>query len=236
MTIKGIALDVEGTVVNNEPAHHGGWLLAAEEIGVHLDGPQEALEKIPNFSGGPDTPIIEQIYALLPDRPKPTDEQIAELLKRKWFHYDQLVKKIDLRPRPGFYEVLCKFRGAGLPVVLGTAVDLDKAISLLKYSGLAKFFLLSEIVLVTDVKHSKPAPDFFLETARCMNIRPHEQLVFEDSPRGVTSGNSAGSPVIGMPVYDNDVIKNRLRDAGAGQIFTSWEDIDVDELLKTFAH
>lgn len=232
--IGGIALDMEGTVVNTEPAHHGGWILAAKEIGVELAGPEEAMNKIPNFSGGPDRPIIEQIYGLLPGSPKPSEEQIGLFLERKWFHYDRLVEEIDLRPRPGFFDVYGKLRCAGLPITIGTAVELEKCLALFKRSGLDKLFLLHDIVLLTDVMHPKPAPDCFLETASRMRIDPARQLVFEDSPRGVKSGVAAGSPVIGVPVYDTETAKQRLLDAGACQVFPDWRLIDVDELLDSF--
>jgi len=235
LKIKGIAFDMEGTVINVEPAHHWGWIAAAQEIGVALANPGEALQKVHHFSGGPDVPIIEEMYALLPDSPKPTEEEIKKFLARKWAYYNQLVETIDLRPRPGFFEVYGRLRCAGLPMTIGTSVDLDKGLPLLKRSGLDRFFLLHEIVLPIDVKRSKPEPDCFLETARRMGIDPKEQLVFEDSPRGVSGGIAAGSPVVGVPVYDDETVKQRLIDAGACQIFTDWRHIDVDKLLASFA-
>jgi beta-phosphoglucomutase-like phosphatase (HAD superfamily) len=235
LRIKGIALDMEGTVVNVEPAHHGGWIGAAAEIGVILKGPKEAIEKVPNFSGGPDKEIIEQIYALLPGSPKPSEEEIVSFLKKKWAHYDRLVETTDLSPRPGFFEVYGKLRCAGLPITIGTAVELEKGLALLKRSGLDKFFLLHDIVLLTDVKNPKPAPDCFLETAARMGICPEEQLVFEDSPRGVKSGVAAGSPVIGMPVYYTETTTKRLTEAGACQLFPEWRHIEVGKLLASFS-
>ncbi len=234
MSIRGVAFDMEGTVVNVEPAHHWGWIRAASEMGVHLASPEEAIELIPNFSGGPDDPIIEQIFSLLPGSPKPTRDMMISFLARKWFYYNELIETIDLRPRPGFFEVYGKLRCAGLPMTIGTAVDLEKGLALLKQSGLAKFFLLQEIILLTDVKKSKPAPDCFLETASRMRINPSEQLVFEDSPRGVKSGVAAGSPVVGIPVYDTEKAKSNLQEAGACRIYTDWRAIDIDELLLSF--
>lgn len=226
--IKGVAFDMEGTVVNVKPAHHNGWLRAAEEIGVHLTI-NEAIEKIPHFIGGPDKPVIEEIFAL---RPKHHPCTPTEFLERKWTHYDRLVQEIDLSPRPGFLEVLGKLRCMGIRTTIGTAVELERGLALLKYSGLAKLFLLDQIVLLTDVKHPKPAPDCFLETARRMDLDPSEQVVFEDSPRGVKSGFAAGSPVIGVPVYDNETVKKNLFAAGASMVFTDWQQINVSEILN----
>lgn len=228
MKPKGFAFDMEGTIVNVEPAHHNGWLLAAAEIGVRLTIP-EAIEKIPHFIGGPDLPIIEEIFSLAPEPPKYTPEEFLEL---KWTHYDELLQKLDLFPRPGFLEVLGKLRCMGFRTTIGTAVELERGLLLLKRSGLAKLFLLDEIVLPTDVKNSKPAPDCFIETAARMGICTAEQVVFEDSPRGVKSGVAAGSRVIGMPVYDNETAKKNLIDAGASAVFTDWRQINIEKLLE----
>jgi len=234
LTIRGIAVDVEGTIVNIEPAHHEGWIRAAAEIGVQIESPEKAIELVPHFIGGPDRPIIEEIFALLPSSPKPSDEEVKKFLGRKWVHYEALLSAIDLSPRPGFLEALTEFRKLGLPVTLGTSVELERGLLLLKRSGLDKLFLLHHIVLPTDVENSKPAPDCFLETARRMGISPSEQLVFEDSPRGVKSGVAAGSPVVGMPVYDNEKAKRDLLAAGVARIFTDWRQIIVGDLLQSF--
>ncbi|MDO8537016.1 MAG: HAD family phosphatase [bacterium] len=233
MTINGVAFDMEGTIVNVEPAHHNGWLRTAAEKGVHLSIP-EAIEKIPHFIGGPDKAIVEEIFSLAPEKPALTETSFNTFMARKWAHYDKLVKELDLSPRPGFLEVLDKFRRMGLRTTIGTAVELEHGLALLKYSGLSKLFLLHNIVLLTDVKNPKPAPDCFLETARRMGVGPSEQLVFEDSPRGVKSGVAAGSPVIGMPVYNNETAKDNLLKAGAVKIYTDWRQINATELLASF--
>jgi beta-phosphoglucomutase len=235
MKTQGVAFDLEGTVVDNEPAHHLAWIRAAKEIGVILNDPYDAMEKIPNFSGGPDDCIVNQIYdlVLVPGNMTPSPEERYRFLQRKWWHYDRLIKEVDLNPRPGFFEVYGRLKSKGLPVTIGTAVELERGLVLLKRSGLDRCFTLHEIVLLTDVKNPKPAPDCFLETARRMRIKPEEQLVFEDSPRGVKSGVTANSRVVGMPVYDTEFVKARLLAAGASQIFTDWRQIDVDSILAS---
>ncbi len=226
--ILGVAFDLEGAVVDVEPAHHGGWLRAADEIGVHLTI-EEAIEKVPHFIGGPDPYIVAEIFALAPTNPLCGANAF---LASKWTHYDELVETVDLAPRSGFLDVLEQFRSRGLKTSIGTAVDSGRGLALLRRSGLHKLFSLPDIVLPADVKNQKPAPDCFLETARRMGVRPCEQLVFEDSPRGVRSGVAAGSRVIGVPVYDNPVGKARLVEAGAVRIYTDWRCINVAELVN----
>ncbi len=232
--IRGVAFDLEGTVVNVEPAHHGAWIRAAREIGVLLQSPEEAIEKVPNFIGGPDGDIVNQIFALLPEPVQPTREEMRIFLERKWAHYHRLVDEIDLRPRDGFLQVYGELQCAGIPMTIGTAVDVEKGIILLKRSGLARLFTLHEIVMLTDVKHPKPAPDCFLATASVMGIRPREQLVFEDSPRGVQSGVAAGSPVIGIPVYNHQISNGKLLQAGVKELHFFWKEIDSRDLLRRY--
>ncbi len=232
--IHGIAFDLEGTVVNNEVAHHLGWIRVAGEIGVTLRSPEDAINKIPNFIGGPDGAIIEQIFGLLGTQTPPTVAQAMQFLASKWKHYDALVKEIDLSPRDGFLEVLGRLRCKGIPVCIGTAVELERGLTLLRRSGLDKLFTLHEIVLVTDVAHSKPAPDCFLETARRMRVAQQEQLVFEDSPRGVMSGVAAGSPVIAMPTYKNEVLRKNLLGAGAREVCLDWRELNLERIFAEY--
>ena len=73
--IKGVAFDLEGTVVDVERAHHLGHFAAAKEVGVVLDL-DSALEKLPHFIGGPDDKIAEEILALSPQKEQSTSAQI----------------------------------------------------------------------------------------------------------------------------------------------------------------
>ena len=154
---------------------------------------------------------------------------VQYFLDRKWLHYEEILPALDIKPRPGFLEVLDEFRRCGLPVVIGTAVESSRARFLLERSGLCALFNRKDIVFGCDVQRQKPAPDCFLETARRMGIQSCQQLVFEDSPRGVQSGVAAGSVVIGMPVYPKAVL--RLKQAGVFRIYLEWKDIIVPELL-----
>lgn len=231
--IRGVAFDLEGTVINNEAAHHLGWIRAAKEIGVTLEDPEDAMAKVPNFIGGPDKAIIEQVFALS-DIQQPTTKEQQRFLERKWNHYDELITELPLLPREGFLEVLKRIRWMGLPVAIGTAVELERGIALLRRSELDQLFTLRDIVLTVDVARAKPAPDCFLETARRMGISPNEQLVFEDSPRGVVAGVAAGSPVIAMPTYDNKELHEKLSRAGALEVCLDWRKLALERILTQY--
>lgn len=227
MNIKGIAFDLEGTVVNVEPAHHEGHFATAKEVGVEIKSVEEALEKIPHFIGGPDEAITAEIFELS-DKKKP----LEFIIERDKYHYQRLLKESVIEPRPGFLMVVKELQDLGIKISIGSLTAKMEATTLLNSSGLDKIFSRDVTVLREDVKNIKPAPDVFLETAKRMGIGHGEQLVFEDSPRGVAAAITAGSLAIGMPVYNLPKTVNALKEAGVVRVYASWEEINVKELLE----
>jgi beta-phosphoglucomutase len=226
MKIRGIAFDLEGTVIDVEKAHHEGHVAAAAEVGVNITL-DEAFKKLPHFIGGPDEAICEEIWQLS-DKSKP----LAFIIERDVFHYHRLLKELPIVPRTGFLDFLKHVRERGLKTAIGSLTERVEAAVLLERSGLDKFFDRKSTVLREDVKELKPAPDVFVETARRMGISPSEQLVFEDSPRGIQAALKAGSLAIGMPVYKHRAAINSLKEAGALHIYQGWGEIDIIALLS----
>lgn len=225
MNIKGIAFDLEGTVIDVEKAHHEGHIAAAREVGVTLDL-DTALQKIPHFIGGPDDAIVQEIWELS-DKKNPIDF-IAE---RDRFHYERLLKELSIVPRPGFLEFLERIVAEGLKISIGSLTAEIDVMLLLEHAGLDKYFSREITVLREDVQNVKPAPDVFIETARRMGIDPREQLVFEDSPRGIMAALAAGSRAIGMPVYNKEEVIDELKRAGAMEVYTHWNEVKNSEII-----
>lgn len=216
----GIAFDLEGTVIDVEFAHHESHILAAKEVGVELNL-DLALEKIIHFIGGPDEEVCKEIYELS-DKKYP----IPFILGVKKFYYEELLKNIsEIKPRKGFMEFLDYLKKGGKKISIGSLTPSNQAKTLLLKSGLYNYFEKNNLVLREDVMNVKPAPDVFLLTAKRMEVSPVHQLVFEDSPRGVSAAIKAGSKVIGMPVYDRPEVIENLYKAGAFKVYLDWEDV-----------
>lgn len=230
MSIRGVAFDLEGTVIDVEAAHHNGHLATASEFGlvISLD---EAFTKLPHFIGGPDEKVCEDIWNLLDDSAR-NRVLIDEISARDKFHYEHLLKEISIKPRPGFLDFCERLRSMGLKLAIGSLTSEKQATALLEQSGLAAFFGEDHIVLRGHVMNLKPAPDVFLKTASVMEVNTAEQLVFEDSPRGVQAALAAGSKVIGMPVIRRGVAVGALVDAGACRIFFDWREINAVTLIE----
>jgi len=224
--IKGVAFDLEGTVVDVEKAHHKAHLAAAADVGVNLTFDQ-ALEKIVHFIGGPDDRVAEEIWELSDKHATP--EEIFASDKK---YYEQFLESLPIAPREEFLKFFQHVQDNGLKASIGSLTGTAQAKVLLEHSGLKKIFPEDMIVLREHVTNLKPAPDVFIETAKRMGITPQEQLVFEDSPRGIQAALAAGSKAIGMPVYHREDTIQALKTAGASFVFLSWKDIDLETILQ----
>lgn len=217
--VKGIAFDFEGTTVSVEPVHHEAHLQSAREAGVYLTL-DEAITKLPHFIGGPDLAVAEEIWNL--SSGKHSVEYIYDL---KRYIYEKLLTTAEIHPRPGFLDFLFRVKELGLPTTIGSSTPRERAMVLLERSGILALFPEDMIILKEDVHNEKPYPDVYLETAKRMGIIPENQLIFDDSPRGIRAAVAAGSRTIGMPVY-REVVPS-LINAGAERVYLNWQDINT---------
>lgn len=243
--IHAIAFDLEGTVVDIEHVHHQAHILSAKDAGITLSL-EDCFQLLPHFIGGPDEKVAEEIASLAAQRKssvasagisvntneqslKSVSEYVAE---RKKHHYGELLKSAEIKPRDGFVHFFQEIKKLGLRCAIGSLTSTEQALVLLERSGVGRLFSKENIILREHVKNLKPAPDVWIETARRMKVEPEEQLVFEDSPRGIQGAVVVGAYCIGMPVYVRPDVLKALTDAGAKQIFRGWKEIDAVKLIK----
>ncbi|MDD5012041.1 MAG: HAD-IA family hydrolase [Candidatus Nanoarchaeia archaeon] len=223
--LKGVAFDLEGTVVDLERFHHNAHLEVCRAVGLNISL-TEAIEKIPHFVGGPDNKIMEDIRNL-----GYTSKSVEEMIEMDSKLYEkELMSTPMILPRPGFLEFLDKLKKTGIKYSIGSLTDTKWAVYILEKSGLMHPFDTNSIVLREHVFNLKPSPDVYLKTAQRMGISPEEQIVFEDSPNGAKAAVNAGSRVIAMPIYyKNQEVTRRLKEVGILEIFPDW---DCDKLMQ----
>ena len=217
--------------------HHTAHRMVAKDLGVELTA-EEALIEIPNLVGGPSKLIAEQIYDLVIRRGGSSSLEPNEIHKRSRTYFEQLFQEVALGkrligPRPGLLVALQEFAKLGLPVVVGSSTWPEEFWIYWEKTGLIKLFPKEKVVLADEksgIRH-KPEPDIFLRTAELMGIDPKEQLIFEDSQRGVVAGVTAGSTVIGMTTYDHPREIIRLYEAGAKRVFSDWREVNLRSLI-----
>ena len=224
--VQGVAFDLEGTIIDMEPLHHLAHLQAAADVGVILSW-QEAIEHLPHFVGGPDEEVAAEIILL--SKNETTAEKILST-KRAYFR-DLLEHKQDIEPRTVFREFLSWVKGLGISIAIGTVTEQNLVMRLLKLADLENEFSPHLIVAKENVPKPKPSPDVYYETARRMGISPKNQLVFEDSIVGLNSARRAGCRLAAIPTIRLPNFIQSLYQAGAEEVFLSWEDEKLKSLV-----
>ncbi len=227
--IESIAFDLEGTVVDVEAAHHQAHILAANNIGVTLTL-EDCFKMIPHFIGGPDDEVAKDICALAAQRGIEADPNYV--LEQKKNHYSRLLNTLEIKPREGFVDFFQAVKAMGLKYTIGSLTQEEQAKVLLERSGVGNLFGYENIVLREHVQNPKPAPDVWIETAKRAGVDPANQIVFEDSPRGIQGAIKIGAYCVGMPTNNQPDTLAALKEAGAKQIFMAWSEINPVHLIK----
>ncbi len=99
--------------------------------------------------------------------------------------------------KPGLDELLAYLGERGVPLALASSSPRGIIDANLGAAGVAGCF--AHIVSGSEVAHSKPAPDIFLEAARRLGTQPAQTLVLEDSFAGVRAGAAGGFVTVMVP-------------------------------------
>lgn len=75
----------------------------------------------------------------------------------------------------------------------------------------------------------KPAPYLYLAAAMALDVPADRCLVVEDAPAGIQAAKAAGMAALGVARLDDQAL---LVAAGADQVVTSLDEIDVDALIE----
>src|SRR5262249_18720334 len=102
---------------------------------------------------------------------------------------------IEFRPRA--HDLIIKMHNAAVPMAIATSsrrVHVDSVFG--PHSLMDRF---RHICTADDVMHGKPSPEIYILAATRLGVEPHELLVFEDSPIGVTAAKAAGCVCVAVP-------------------------------------
>lgn len=132
----------------------------------------------------------------------------------------------SLAPMPGIRAFLERLAA---PACVASSSSVERIEFSLAATGLLPFFA-GNVFSSSMVRNGKPAPDLFLFAAERMGAEPADCVVIEDSPFGVQGAVAAGMAVIGFTGggHTTPTHAETLRRAGAGRIFSHWDEIAED--------
>lgn len=190
--IKCIIFDCDGTLVDSEYLCNLGLEIKLREYGVKTS----ANEMMKIFRGCKLSTILDTLESQYNIKLRDDFIPAYRLL------VDELFEK-NLKPCKGVREILTEIVH---PKCVASSGPLEKIIKALSTTGLLNYFN-GNLFSSYDVGSWKPDPGIFLHAASQMGFQPHECVVVEDSPAGISAAKSAGMLAV---LYDPNEIHTSI--------------------------
>lgn len=183
--IRGVLLDVDGTLVDSNDEHARAWEQAFREHGYKV--PYERIRPLMGMGGDK---ILPHLVRLDPD--SIAGELIADR-RRVVFLREHLPV---LKPQRGSRQLVQRLRERGLRLAVASSAKAEEIDDLLRVAGVDD--LVDEVVTNSQAAASKPEPDILhlaLERIRC---RPDEALMIGDTPYNIEAAARAGVATVAL--------------------------------------
>ncbi len=188
--IKMVIFDLDGTLIDTEPASIDSWIAAASEAGLQVKREDiltfigrnpEGIRKRSDELYGPDFPF-DYIYR-----------------RKKELTGIQFEKKLEAKPHAK--EALEILKSLGLKMCVATSSSKERSINFLQKLGLWSYF--EYLISGEEVEKSKPDPEIFMTAMKNGGVSPEECIVVEDSFNGITAARRSGA----VPVLIPDLVE-----------------------------
>jgi HAD superfamily hydrolase (TIGR01509 family) len=183
--IRGVLLDIDGTLVDSNDAHAHAWVKAFTENG--RDVSFETVRPLIGMGGDKLIPNISGISANSDEGKRISDRRAAIFL------HEYLP---NLRPCRGAEDLLQKLRDRKLRLGVASSAKKDELQALLKICKAS--WLLHSATSSDDADHSKPDPDIIHAAVDEIGLRYDEIVLVGDTPYDVEAGRKAKIKVIAL--------------------------------------
>ncbi len=220
MPIKAVIFDMDGVLVDSEPAHYE---LVRQFFAEHgLDVPAEQLNMLVGCSGNYFVARATEWWA---DTPRKSEAECALAAIDAFHLWEDKREPIDYGSllNPGVRETLEALSARGIRLAVASSTSHEGIQQELGPSDVLRFFEV--VVSGEEFRESKPNPEIYLTTMARMGLDPDECIAVEDSDRGVAAARAAGMRVAIM----------REPRFGFAQEGGAWYLDRIDELLAIVA-
>lgn len=178
--LRGILLDIDGTLLLSNDAHARAWVDAYHEFGY--DVPFERIQPLIGMGGDK---LIKQVTPDLDEESEPGKDVAAR--RREIFLQ---IYAPGLQPAPGARALVQRLRDLGLRLTVATSAKGEELQPLLEAAGVAD--LIEEKTTSDDAEASKPDPDIVQAALQKSGLPPGDVLMLGDTPYDVESAGKAG--------------------------------------------
>lgn len=194
--MNAMIFDFNGTLVRDSDFHEAAWQQFIKELIGREFTSEEFRQKV---HGRNNHLVLEEVL-----KRNLSIAEGEELADKKESYYRKIAISNQLELIKGVPEYFDYLKAEKIPMNIATAspkVNLDFYFE--RYD-LSRWFDYEKVVYGDGNLPSKPAPDFFLEAAKRIQIKPKDITVFEDSYLGLKSAaNAKMKRIIAVSTNDN---------------------------------
>jgi HAD superfamily hydrolase (TIGR01509 family) len=184
--IKGVLLDVDGTLVLSNDAHAWSWVEAFKQFGY--DVKNENVRKLIGMGGDK---LMPQVIPSL-DNETGVGKQISDY--RSKLFLNKYAPKLN--PTPGSRAFVKKLKNDGFKLIVASSANKKELGMLLKAAQCDD--LLPHATTSDDANNSKPEPDIIHAALEKLQLPAHETIMVGDTPYDLEAANRAGVELIGV--------------------------------------
>jgi HAD superfamily hydrolase (TIGR01509 family) len=218
MSVRGLIFDLDGTLVDSNPAHVEAWRRAFAEVGDPV--PADRIAPLIGMGGDKLVPAAAG---------EPTERRHGDDLRAAHArHYQQVAAERPPRVFAGAVELVRDGRRMGVKTALATSSSREHLTVTATACG--HDFAADVDVLVTadDADGSKPDPDSMHAAARRLGLDPSECVLVGDTPHDGQAATAAGIEFWG--VQTGGFAASDLWASGADRVFPDvaavWRHLD----------
>lgn len=206
--IKAIIFDLDGVIIDSNPAIVAFWNDWAKQFGFELSQDQ-ILQWV---YGRKVTATIEGLFSF-------TTEEQQNTIKESGYAFDAAMHPTGIEGVQDFVEQL---KTINFPRGVATSSHKERMEQMLDRIGLPHHFEYS--ITAHDVQKGKPDPEPYLKMAFKLGIAPNDCLVFEDAISGVQSAIASGMTCIGI---GNQLTAQSLLKEGAKEVIADFRCLSI---------
>jgi HAD superfamily hydrolase (TIGR01509 family) len=183
--IRGVLLDVDGTLVDSNDAHARAWVKAFAEHGFEV-----SFEEVRRLIGMGGDKLLPKVAGIREDTPggKAISKRRGEIFQKEYLPF--------LRPFPGSKELLRHLHSEGLRLAVASSAKEDELKGLLKVCGADAF--IEAHTSSDDAEHSKPEPDIVHAALDEIGLPTEQVILLGDTPYDVEAAGRAGVGVVAL--------------------------------------
>lgn len=179
MALRGVLLDVDGTLIDSNDAHASSWADTFREFGLDV-----TFERVRPLVGKGGDKLLPELTGL--DHESDLASRLYER-RKEIFNTNYLP---SLRAFECAHELLARFKEDDLRLVIATSAQREELNKLLEQAGLEE--LVDRKTSSSDAEHSKPDPDIIEAALKRGELDASEAIMLGDTPYDVEAAQRGG--------------------------------------------